>query len=59
MSERADRIDRQGEKEGDDGCRWKVMARLETATHTRSLTQEKNSKLDILTEECVIHLYNI
>lgn len=39
------------------------MARLETATHTHTLThldtQEKNSRLDILTEECVIHLCDL
>ena len=45
VSERGDRRDTQGEKEGDDGCRRKVMARLERATHTHahSHTQLKNS----------------
>lgn len=38
VSEQGDRRDRQGEKEGDDGCRRKVMARLETHTHTHIRT---------------------
>ena len=48
MSERGDRRDRRGEKEkeGDDGCRRKVMARLETDTHslTHSLTHAREKQ---------------
>lgn len=49
VSERGDRRDRQGEKEGDDGYRWKVMARLETATHTHTHTHSRKRKTASLT----------
>lgn len=48
MSEREIEEIAEVKKEGDDGWRWKVMARLETDTHTHahSHKQVKNSRLD-------------
>lgn len=45
MSEEIEEI-HEVKKEGDDGYRWKVMARLETATHTHahSLTHAREKQ---------------